>query len=64
MSADAIAAEVERAAVERQEGETRDDIAVVVLRSVGDGSHHLADSAKTGRTQDVLVSGPGSLGSV
>ena len=58
MDADGIAATVERAAVERQSGDTRDDIAVVVLRSVGGRSHHVADGQKRGTSQDVLSTGP------
>ena len=35
MDADAIAAAIESAAVDMQDGETRDDIAVVVLQATG-----------------------------
>jgi PAS domain S-box-containing protein len=58
MDADGIAAAVERAAVERQNGDTRDDIAVVVLRSVGGRSHHVAGEPKRGTSQDVSSTGP------
>ena len=58
MDADGIAATVERAAVERQNGDTRDDIAVVVLRSVGGPSHHVATRKKTGTSRDVSSARP------
>ena len=44
MDADSIAATIESAAVEMQEGETRDDIAVVVLQA----AENVGKAAKNG----------------